>query len=67
MVNQKAYTLAFKVAAAVVPLIMAAVAYAYGDITPVVRDICGVLLPSDGVVEVRPSVTVVEDAGAVRE
>lgn len=47
-------------------VVMAGLAYKFGDVTPLVQDVCGALLPSDGVVETRPSVTVVEDAGAAR-
>jgi hypothetical protein len=61
----KQYTLFFKIAAGVVPVIMAAAGYFYGDITPVVRDVCGTLLPA-GTVVTRPSVTVIQDAGAPR-
>jgi hypothetical protein len=60
------YKKAFKLAAIVAPAIMAALAYFFGDFTPVVQDVCNALLPSDGVVEVRPSTTTVGDAGAPR-
>ncbi len=60
------YRKAFKIAMMVAPALMAVLAYFFGDFTPVVRDVCNTLLPSDGVVEVRPSTTTVGDAGAPR-
>jgi len=59
------YKKTFKIAMMVSPVLMAVLAYFFGDVTPVVRDVCNALLPSDGV-ETRPSTTTVGDAGAPR-
>lgn len=52
------YKRAFQIAGVVVPLVMAAVGFFYGDIQPIVRDVCGTLLPKGSLV--------VTDAGAPR-
>ncbi len=43
----KNYTLAFKVAALVIPAAMAILGAMYGDLTPFVRDICEAALPAN--------------------
>ena len=66
IVNSIRYKKAYAIAAVVVPTIMTLAGYFYGDIEPVVRDACEVLLPKGSVV--RPSVTIKQgpDAGATR-
>lgn len=63
IVNSPRYKTAFRIAGVIVPLLMGAAGLFYGDITPIARDFCSLVLPSGSVV--RPSVTVV-DAGAPR-
>lgn len=66
IVNSPRYKTAFRIAGVIVPLLMGAAGLFYGDIEPVVRDACEVLLPKGSVI--RPSVTIKQgpDAGAVR-
>lgn len=58
----KNYKLAFKLAAAVVPIIMGVVGAYFGNVQPVVRDVCALLLPVGTSIQV-PSQA---DAGAPR-
>lgn len=55
----KNYKLAFKIAAGVIPVVMAVVGAIYGDVTPVVRDLCTTALPTGSV---APAIEA--DAGA---
>jgi hypothetical protein len=63
------YKQAFKAAAVIAPGIMAALAYFFGDFTPVVKDVCNVLLANPGrpagVTQTEPDYTA-GDAGAPR-
>lgn len=63
IVNSAKYKTAFRVAGVIVPLLMGAAGFFWGDVEPIVRDACTLLLPRGSVT--RPSVTVV-DAGAAR-
>lgn len=54
------YKKAFQIATILVPLAMAALGYFYGDVKPVIQDVCGLLVGDDAE---RPSVTTVQDAG----
>lgn len=61
----KAYTLVFQIAAVVIPVAMTIAAATWGDMQPIVRDICGVMLKSTIVVpQAEPSYPA--DAGAAR-
>lgn len=44
------YKQAFKVAAYVVPLVLSLASYFFGDVQPMVRDVCSMLLPPGSVV-----------------
>jgi hypothetical protein len=65
--TSKNYVLGFKIAAGVVPVLMAAAGYYFGDIQPVVRDVCGLLLSSDQAIVPSSAIRVNSgDAGAPR-
>lgn len=49
MDNSK-YKLALKIGAVVVPTVMVIVSYIYGDIVPIAKDICGMVLPPGSIV-----------------
>lgn len=57
----KNYKLAFKIAGGLVPVVMTVLAAYLGDVTPVIRDICTVMLPAGNVTQVIEA-----DAGAPR-
>jgi len=61
------YKTGFRIASVIVPLLMAAAGYFYGDLEPIARDICGVVLPKGALnPPARPSDTTLGDAGAPR-
>ncbi len=59
-ISSKNYRLGFQLAALVVPVIMALAGVFWGDITPIARDFCSVVLPAGSL---TPLPT---DAGAPR-
>lgn len=66
----KTYATVFKVAMVLAPVVMGLLGYAYGDVTPVVYDVCQSLLPNGSINRIGVSVKEVDineaDAGAPR-
>lgn len=60
------YKKMLKIGAVVFPLVIGALSVIYGDVTPMIRDVCGSLLPAGSIVPTFPLPTIepaLPDAG----